>query len=122
MVAGVDLEAATQLAISIMGALSQPECAALPPGDVMGAAVAAHMATRLCGEPVAQRRIASAAVAVLSLPHELVLTSSAIAEPAISVVRTHRSCISAQSLRALCLCNQGRARPCLSERSLYSLN
>ena len=101
VVAGAELEGATQLAISITGALAQPECAALPPGDVVGAATVAHVATRLSAEPVAQVRIASVAAAVLSPPKvqglQLDLVSPDSAGSALFVVRIHRSCNSARS-------------------------
>lgn len=68
VVSGAELAAVAQLATSIMQALAQPQCAALPLGEVIGAAAAAHMATRLSVEPLAQQQIASTAVAALGVP------------------------------------------------------
>lgn len=62
---GVELEAAGELPISIMRALVQLPPAALPLAEVMDAACAAHLATRLSVDPLAQRRIAGAAVDTL---------------------------------------------------------
>ena len=63
---GEELELVGQLPISIMQALAQQPLAALPAADVMDAACASHVATRISTDSATQQRIASVAMGAFS--------------------------------------------------------